>query len=181
MDLFLLADSPVPTLDGMYWAKLASRVLHTSFGAVLLGGMVYMRLMFARSAETASDAAAVCFNDRRALWARSVALATVVLIASGLFNFITITRANEKLPSAYHILFGIKFLVAFGVFFIAAAIAGRKPLAERMRQKMRMWLNLGIVLALIVFALGAVMRSFEKIPKSKIEPGEPIAVLQTQY
>ena len=179
MDLLLFADSPAPTLDSMYWVNLSSRVLHTSFGAVLLGGMVYLGLMFARSAETASDSAAVCFNDRRALWARCVALATIVLIATGLYNYLAIRADFEKLPRAYHMLFGIKFLVAFGVFFIAAAIAGRKPLAEKMRQKMRMWLNLGIALALVVFILGAAMRSFVKIPRPSIESGTPVAAVHS--
>src|SRR5690606_31746755 len=80
MDLSFFADSPLPNLDGMYWVKLASRVAHTSFGAILLGGMVYLRLMFAHSAESSPSNALICFNDRRALWARCVALATVVLL-----------------------------------------------------------------------------------------------------
>jgi putative copper export protein len=164
MDVALLADSPAPTLDGMYWVNLASRVLHTTFGAILLGGMVYLRLMFARSAESSADSAAVCFNDRRALWARCVAIATVVLLATGLYNYLAMRGMYERLPGPYHMLFGIKFLLAFPVFFIAAAIAGRKPLADRMRQNMRTWLNLGIALAIAIFAIGAAMRSFQKIP-----------------
>lgn len=178
MDLALLADSPVPTLNGAYWIALASRVLHTTFGAILLGGMVYLRLMYARSAETSPNSAAACFNDRRAIWARCVAIATVVLIATGLYNYLAIRGNFERLPRPYHILFGIKFLLAFPVFFIAAAIAGRTALAERMRQKMRMWLNIGIALALIVFILGAAMRSFDKVRKMT-EPDEPIPVAQS--
>lgn len=175
MDFSLFADSPVPMLDTMYWVKLASRVLHTSFGAVILGGMVYLRLMFAHSAESSPNSAMLCFNDRRALWARCVAIATVVLLATGLYNYLAIRADFEKLPRAYHMLFGIKFLVAFPVFFIAAAIAGRKPLADKMRLKMRFWLNVGIAFAVAVFILGAAMRTFQKIPKS-IEPSEPIPV-----
>jgi putative copper export protein len=176
MDFSLLADSPVPTLDAMYWVKLASRVFHTSFGAILLGGMVYLRLMFAHSAESSPNSALLCFNDRRALWARCVALATVALLASGLYNYIFVIRVDyERLPSAYHMLFGIKFLLAFPVFFIAAAIAGRKPLADKMRQKMRFWLNVGIALTVSIFILGAVMRSFPKTPKTTIESGTPVA------
>ena len=178
MDLSFFADSPLPNLDGMYWVKLASRVAHTSFGAILLGGMVYLRLMFAHSAESSPSNALICFNDRRALWARCVALATVVLLASGLYNYLAIRADYEKLPSAYHMLFGIKFLVAFPVFFIAAAIAGRKPLADKMRLKMRFWLNLGIAFAVTVFILGAAMRSFPKLPKGPSEPNAPIATAQ---
>ncbi len=53
---------------------------------------------------------------------------------SGLYNFFMInSNFRGELPRWYHPLFGVKFILAMAVFAIASLLAGRTPLAQRMR------------------------------------------------
>lgn len=165
---FLLAQSPTPVFDGAYFVALLSRVFHTTCGATLLGGLIYLRFVLAPAVNNAEDNSAEerCFAGRRQAWARCVGICTLLLLASGFYNFLAIVRANEKLPSLYHMLFGIKFLLAFVVFALAAFTAGKTNLAQKMRKNLKRWLNLALAATLAIFVIGAVLRSIPKVPKT---------------
>jgi hypothetical protein len=100
----------------------------------------------------------------RARWSLIVAGAIGFLLLSGLIN-VAVTMIEYTLPRWYHILFGIKFLLAFGVFTIASFLAGKTPVADKMRQNVRFWLNLNIALAVTVVCLSGVLRTAVKVPK----------------
>ena len=65
-----------------------------------------------------------------------------------------------KLEPTYHILFGIKFLLALLVMFIASILAGKTAAADRFRGQMRKWLNLGWLAAMAIVIIAAMMRTF---------------------
>jgi len=137
---------------------ILSRVLHILSAVILVGGLFYIRTILAPSGIEA------CFGGRRAVWAKWVGMATAFLLISGIYNFILIVRASKlegavALPPAYHALFGIKFLLALVVMFVAAILAGKTEAAERFRSKMPMWLNVGWFSALAIIVLGAILRS----------------------
>ncbi len=161
----LLADSPPPVIDTAWILLLVSRVLHTSCGAIILGGLVYLRQVVAPLADGALDRDEALFHGRRAAWARLVMICTTLLLLSGFFNLYSIIIGNEDLPPAYHMLFGLKFLLAMFVFFVAAGTAGVSPLAVKMRANLRKWLNLALVATILVFTIGAAMKMFEKVPR----------------
>ena len=97
-------------------------------------------------------------------WSKIVAAAIGLLLASGLYNILVIST-NYTLPRWYNPLFGVKFILALGIFAIASFLSGRTPVADRMRRNVRFWLNLNIALALTVIALSGVLRIAEKVPK----------------
>jgi hypothetical protein len=57
-------------------------------------------------------------------------------------------------------VFGLKFLAALVLFFLAALIAGRSVAAETVRQKMRFWLGVCLALGILTIALGSLLRSY---------------------
>lgn len=166
MDFFLLAQS---SPGGGSVVDLLSRVFHTTCAATLLGGIVYLRFVLAPAMASGDDAETVCYAGRRRAWSLCVGICTGLLLLSGFYNFLNIIGANEKLPSLYHAVFGIKFLLALVVFGVVALLAGKTPLAAKLQSRMKLWLNVALVSALGVFVCGAVLRSVPKVPKLESE------------
>ena len=72
----------------------------------------------------------------RSRWSKWVMGAILFLLISGFYNFFTLT-GRYQLPKAYHMLFGIKFLLALAIFTLASFLTGRTAVAQRMRQNAR--------------------------------------------
>jgi uncharacterized membrane protein len=163
---FVLAQS-VPHFDGYYFLLLASRVLHVLGSIILLGGMFYLLMIVAPrvGASGSRPHADAWFGGNRAVWAKWVGIATVVLLVTGLFNFYSIVTTNQ-IAKSYHMLGALKILVALVIFFFAAILAGKTALAERFREKLRFWLAVTMLVGLVIVAIGSVMRSYPREPKA---------------
>ena len=161
----------VPHFDGHYFLLLTSRVLHILASIVLVGGLFYLRTIVAPRLRAGDMAAGAdpWFAGSRAGWAKWVGIATAVLLLTGLFNFYTIVTTYE-IATSYHMIGGLKILVALVVFFLAAILAGHTPLAEQFRQKMKFWLSACLVAAVVVVVIGSVMRSYPREPKTIAGP-----------
>jgi hypothetical protein len=115
---------------------ILSRWVHVASAIVLLGGVI-----FARSVRHAQ-----LFKEYRAL----ATTAIVALFLSGLYNLLT--KANT--PKPYHMIFGIKFLLALHVFGVGL-MSTRANVDETTRQR---WLT-GVALSgLVVTLLSAYLR-----------------------
>jgi putative copper export protein len=172
-DLLPLAAAPNPPFDQAYLVALASRVAHTLCAAIVFGGLLYLRLVLAPA--VAGDSDATLFAGRRRTWALLVALATLLLLVSGFYNFFSFIRTYDNLPKLYHPLFGVKFLLSLGVLAIAALVGGKTALAERVRSGARGWLTLALLLAVGVFVCGAMLRSLRDVPGARSVPAASAA------
>jgi len=115
---------------------ILSRWVHVTSAIILLGGVI-----FARSVRHAQ-----LFKEYRAL----ATTAIVALFLSGLYNLLT--KANT--PKPYHMIFGIKFLLALHVFGVGL-MSTRANVEETTRQR---WLT-GVALSgLVVTLLSAYLR-----------------------
>jgi hypothetical protein len=158
----LLSQAPeaaaAPQVDAAFTLRVLSRVFHIMFAIIIGGGLFYLRAVLA---PAGSDA---CFAGRQSVWARWVGVATLFLIVTGMFNYITFVReakaAGAPLPSAYHMLFGVKFLLALFVFFVAAILAGKTSLADKFRGSMAQWLNFAWLAVMAIIVIGALMRTY---------------------
>jgi cytochrome c biogenesis protein CcdA len=86
------------------------------------------------------------------------------LLVTGLFNFVTIVKANQ-IATSYHMLGGVKILVALVIFFFAAILAGKTALAESFRERMKYWLTVTMLIGVLIVIIGSVMRSYPRTPK----------------
>jgi uncharacterized membrane protein len=162
----ILSQQTLPQLDGMYWLMLASRILHILGAIILVGGIFYVRNVVSPiSAAGGAVAADQQFGGRRAAWAMWVGIATLLLLVTGLWNYMQIIKTNERMASSYHMIAGFKMLAGLALFGLAAVLAGRSPAAERFRLRMRLWLNVCLVLGIATVVLGGVLRSFPHIQK----------------
>lgn len=147
-----------PQVDAAFTLRILSRVFHIMFAIIIGGGLFYLRAVLAPAGADA------CFAGRRSVWARWVGVATLFLIVTGMFNYITFVReakaAGAPLPSIYHTLFGVKFLLALFVFFVAAILAGKTSLADKFRVSMAQWLNFAWLAVMAIIVIGALMRTY---------------------
>jgi uncharacterized membrane protein len=173
--LIIIAQTPVPHIDGMYLVMLLSRILHILGAIILIGGLFYIRFVLAPP-TTSPDATAAdrLFGGRRANWAKWVGIATALLLATGFLNYIRYTKTYE-LPSSYHMIIGIKMLAALVLFLLAALLAGRTSLAEKVRGNFRVWIAACLLIGIVTITLGSILRTYRPEPKG-METGAPVLV-----
>ena len=153
----------------MIFLDLVLRWMHILGAAILVGGTIYQRAAW--TPEVKDEAASEQAARIRASWSKLVMASSGMLLLSGLINFVLMLQRFEisdaSFPgSVYHPVFGVKFLLALGVFFISSALAGRSGLAQRLREKEGMWLTLNMVMAIAVVCLAGMLKLAERAPKS---------------
>jgi uncharacterized membrane protein len=170
----------MPTLEIV---SLVLRWLHILSGMTAVGGMIFIRCVVVPSrGAIPADAFNALHGQMRPRWAKIVAAAIGTLLVTGLANYF-IARHLYHLPKWYHMIWGIKFLIALVIFFLSSVMAGRSALADKFRANIRFWLNLNILLAVVVVCLSGVLKIAPRTPKADIttsrqQPAaEPVAVL----
>ena len=91
-------------------------------------------------------------------WKPFVHIGVVLFLVSGLYNYMQ-AIGSHKGDGLYHALLGIKMLAALFIFFIAAALVGRSPKLEPMRQQRGKWLTILVVLAMLIVGISGFVRS----------------------
>jgi uncharacterized membrane protein len=120
------------------------RWLHIASMATLIGGLIYGRLILAPAIATvAEDARAALAEKAAALFRPLVFAAMTGLIVSGTFNLLT-TPGHRPV---YHMLLGVKLLLALHVFAVAILIV--KPNNPRRVRMMTGTLISGLVILFI--------------------------------
>lgn len=156
-------------MDNIDPLSLVLRLLHILSAITLMGGTIFMRFALSPAAsELPDDAHQKLRAGVIGRWKIFVMAASGFLLLSGLVNYILTVKAFA-MPKLYHPLFGVKFLLALPIFFIASLLTGRTALADKIRQNAKMWLTVNLILATLVVAIGSTMRSlsFERQPKNK--------------
>lgn len=145
---------------------LVSRWAHILAAITAVGGTIFMRIALHPASELLPEEHREKLRELvRLRWALPLNVALGFLLLSGIYNIIIISKAYQ-LPSWYHPLFGIKFLLALAIMYIAASLTGRSQRAAKMRQSAKFWLTLNMTLAIIVVLISGLLRSAERIPKT---------------
>jgi len=140
---------------------LLMRWTHILAAIVALGGSIYVRFVLMPSAQQVLDdkthAELRTAVTRR--WMRFVHTCILLFLVSGFYNYLAVQAPAHQGQSIYHMLFGIKFLLAVVVFALAIALTSLKPWSARLRANAKTWLAVLIVLAILVVALSGYMRA----------------------
>ena len=137
---------------------LVSRWMHILAAITAVGGTIYMRVAMVPAADAISDDQRRHLQESlRSLWAIPIHAAILFLVISGFYNLVLIETRYE-VPPLYHALFGIKFLLALAIFYIAVTLSGRSKPAQRMRENARFWLTLNMVLAVVLVCISGTLR-----------------------
>lgn len=148
------------------YVQVISRWLHITAAVTAGGGALFMKLALHPALETLpSDTRDAVRSAVRARWSKVVMISITVLLVTGLYNFIMISKAYDFKGTPYHMIFGIKFLLALAIFFLASVLVGRSEMAQRVRQSAGKWLTILTVLLLVLLALSSVLKNIPHRPK----------------
>lgn len=148
-------------MDLILLINILSRWVHVLTAIVMLGGAIYLRWVLM---PAAAELPALEHEGLRARlkqrWKFVVMIGIVLLLATGFYNYLAIAVPSHegRSLSRYHMLMGIKILLALGVFFLASVLTGRSAKFEPMRQNARRWLTVLVLLSAIVVGIGSVLK-----------------------
>jgi len=142
--------------------KLVARWVHILSATLAVGVPIYMRFVQLPVLETLDEETRSRVRESMAKrWRIWVYNLIVLFLLTGLYNFLVVARWRDfdaAAKSRYHMLFGIKFILALGVFFLLSALAGRSATLAGIRAKAGLWTNITILLGIGVVAVSGVMR-----------------------
>ncbi|MBI5765389.1 MAG: hypothetical protein HZA51_17915 [Planctomycetes bacterium] len=136
------------------------RFLHILAAITAVGGTIFAAFVVLPATETIPDAARPHFHEgvrRRA--SKLVMMAIAFLLLSGFYNYVVNEIPAHKGQQAYHMLMGVKILLAFVVFFLASALTGRSSAFAKLREKRKRWMRLQILASLGVVLVGSFLRA----------------------
>jgi uncharacterized membrane protein len=128
--------------------------------AVVAGGAtIFARIALLPALATLPDAERVRVKetiDRR--WRIVVMACITLLLVSGIANFVLYQAPVHKGQPLYHALFGVKFLAAMIVFFLASALTGRSTALASIRANSRFWVGVAAALVVLILLISGVLR-----------------------
>lgn len=126
------------------------RWLHITSMATLIGGMLYGRLVAAPASESLASDARDALGEHSATAQRPLVYGAIAgLLISGVYNILTHPGHSPR----YHMLLGIKLLLALHVFAVAMLIV--RPHNQRRKRMMT-----GVVISgLAIILISAVLRA----------------------
>ena len=140
---------------------LVMRWIHILSAIVTLGGSIFVRFVLMPSAQQVLDDKAHA-QLREAVtkrWMKFVHTCILLFLVSGFYNYIAIQAPAHHGQAIYHMLFGIKFLLALAVFALAIALTSLKPWSGKLRANSKFWLGLLVALAIVVVGISGYMRA----------------------
>lgn len=138
---------------------VSSRLLHVLFAVLLLGGAMFTRFVLMPAAAELPDDQHALLKDRLAArWRKLVGMGIGVLLLTGFYNYLVVTRPLHSGDKLYHMLMGIKILLAFVLFTLASGLAGRSKAFEFLRRNAATWLLVVILLGTVVTGIGSFLK-----------------------
>ncbi|WP_437223746.1 hypothetical protein SH661x_003338 [Planctomicrobium sp. SH661] len=152
-----------------------SRCLHILGAIALFGGAIFTRYVLMPAASELPE------NEHEKLksavtrrWKMFVHLGITVIFFSGFYNYLVVMAPAHKGDGRYHMLMGIKILLAMVVFFIASVLPGRIPAFAQMRRNSKFWLGISILLSTIIVVIAGVLK-VRGVPAPVAEKAVPAA------
>ena len=93
-------------------------------------------------------------------WKKFVAVGIVLFLISGFYNYLVVALPSHRGDEhkIYHMLMGLKIVLAFAVFFLASALTGRSKALESIRRNSMQWLGVMVLLAFATVAIAGFLK-----------------------
>ena len=157
--------------DSMSVVLLILRYMHILGAIALMGGAIFMRFALRPVVVQLPPETKDSLHEQvRSRWSKLVMVSSALLLISGIVNLALAAQFEFKpvlgSEKGYHMLVGIKFILALPIFAIAALLSGRTNIAKRMQQNAEFWMNLNLLLALVMVLMGGYLKFVYRVPKS---------------
>lgn len=144
-------------MQSIPWLTLLVRYLHLLAMAITVGGAFYMRFIQLKPAQQNLDAATQ-LQLRQAMmqrWRLVLHIAVTVLLITGFYNLMVALAG--KPGHLYHLIFGIKFIAAMGLFMLVILLASRheRPKFEQHRSR---YMLVAVILGLVIVLLSLMLK-----------------------
>jgi len=136
------------------------RFMHIAPAIAAGGATIFARIALLPALASLPEAERVRVKDaidRR--WRVVVMVCVTLLLVSGIANFVLYQAPVHKGQPLYHALFGVKFVAAMIVFFLASALSGRSAALARIRANSRFWVGVAATLVVAIILISAVLRN----------------------
>ncbi len=135
------------------------RWIHLGAAIVAVGGTVFQRFILMPALSAVGEAERTVIRERvLARWRIVVHSSVLALLLSGIYNAFVAFPQHKGQP-LYHSIFGVKALLALGIFGIATVLTGKSDRAQRMRGRGPFWMGLLVALTAAVVALSGVLKN----------------------
>lgn len=142
----------------MLFVDFISRFVHVGTAITLVGGSIFMLLVLMPSGKELSDES---HDQLRAAvvgrWKRFVHLGVLLFLVSGIYNYVRALDAHQG-DGLYHAMVGTKMILAIGVFFLAAALVGKSPKLQPIRDQRAKWLRVLVLLAAVIVGISGFVK-----------------------
>ncbi len=153
----------------MRWAHILAAI-------TALGGTLFIRFVLLPAAGTAltGDEYARLRQSFMGRWKKLVHTCIALFLISGFYNYLVNSIPNHKGQPLYHALFGVKFLLALGVFYLALGLTAGGSFGSGLRKRSPYWMLWMIALAVLVVLLSGVLKTAIPMAAKGVEIGGPL-------
>lgn len=156
-------------MDQVSLLPLVARWVHILSAIAALGGSIFIYFVLNPVVQLSfpePDRERLRANLMRR-WRIVLHTAILLFLLSGFYNYLAITRLQHQGQAIYHALFGIKFLLALALFFVAIALSGKSAMAERFRANYRRWTGVVVSLGVAIVLISGLLRALpQTVPAS---------------
>ena len=142
----------------MWIIDIVSRIVHVATAITLVGGSVFSLFVLLPSAKELNEEShqklAAAVTGR---WKRFVHIGVLLFLVTGFYNYLQ-AIPDHRGDGLYHALLGTKMLLALLVFFLAAALVGKSPKLEPLRQNRAKWLKILVLIAAAIVAMSGYVK-----------------------
>ena len=144
---------------GPYFAlDVLSRIIHIGTAICLVGGSVFSLFVVLPVFRTLeAETRTRLLTGLTSYWKRFVHFGIVLMLLSGFYNYFQ-QIVLHKGDGQYHMLIGIKMLLAFAIFFIASALVGRSAKLQPMRNGRGKWLSILVGIAAVIVIISGYLK-----------------------
>lgn len=147
--------------------QLLSRWLHITAACTAAGGAIFMKLALHPASEGLPPEERKQLREAvRSRWSKVVMGAITVLLLTGFYNFFMIYKAYDFKGTLYQPIFGVKFLLAMGIFGLASVLVGRSSAAQKLREKAGKWLTVLVAMLLVLLFLSSFLKNIPHKPRA---------------
>lgn len=146
--------------------ELLVRWAHILPAITLVGGTLFMVFALHPAMQSTEFAEKADLKSAiRSRWANVVMMSAGLVLLSGVISLGYQAMKYNFPQHYYHMVAGLKMLLALVILYIASLLTGQSANAEKFREKEAFWLKLNATLAIVLVLMAGTLRVAERVPK----------------